>query len=107
MGNDILLALEESRRNGSILKELNNGLIAIIPKVDNPHTFVHFRPISLCNTLYKIFTRALSRRLALLIPKIVLEEQGDLFLEGRLQRMSFLLMRYCTWWCWRGFLLLY
>ncbi|XP_059071121.1 uncharacterized protein LOC131863720 [Cryptomeria japonica] len=32
IGNDVLLALEESRRNRSILRELNTTLIAIIPK---------------------------------------------------------------------------
>lgn len=39
VGNDVLLSLEESRHNRTILKELNTTLIAIIPKVDNPKSF--------------------------------------------------------------------
>lgn len=78
MGNDVLLAIEEVRQNRSILKELNATLIAIIPKVDNPKTFIDFHPIALCNTLYKIFTKAISIRLA----KIISSKQGG-FVSGK------------------------
>ncbi|XP_059073104.1 uncharacterized protein LOC131873940 [Cryptomeria japonica] len=78
LGNDIVSTLEESRRNRSILKEMNTTLIAIISKVDNPASFVDFWPISLCNTLYKIFTKAISIRLA----KIIIAEQGG-FVPGK------------------------
>lgn len=44
----------------------------------NPHSFAQFRPILLCNTIYKIFTRAILRRIALLIPKVVSDEQQGL-----------------------------
>lgn len=71
VGNDVLLALEEARQNRSILKELNATLIAIIPKVDNPKIFTDFHPIALCNTLYKIFTKAIFIRLAKIISKII------------------------------------
>ncbi|XP_059066261.1 uncharacterized protein LOC131857592 [Cryptomeria japonica] len=80
--NDVLLALEESRRNRTILKELNTTLIAIIPKVDNPNSFSDFHPIALCNTLYKIITKAISVRLSKLIPRIVSIDQGR-FVPGR------------------------
>ncbi|XP_057832660.2 cytochrome P450 750A1 [Cryptomeria japonica] len=82
IGNDVLLALEESRRNRSILRELNTTLIAIIPKVDNPTSFSDFHLIALCTTLYKIFTKAISVRLSRLLPRIVSLEQGG-FVPGR------------------------
>ncbi|XP_059069421.1 uncharacterized protein LOC131859541 [Cryptomeria japonica] len=75
IGSDVLLALEESRRNRMILKELNTTLIAIIPKVDNPSSFSKFRPIAL-STLYKIITKAISVRISRLLPQIVSMEQG-------------------------------
>ena len=34
------------------LKQINHTLIALIPKIDNPSLTSHFRPISLCNSLY-------------------------------------------------------
>ncbi|XP_059073453.1 uncharacterized protein LOC131874206 [Cryptomeria japonica] len=81
IGNDLLLTLEESRRNRSILREINTTLIAIIPKVDNPTSFSDFHPIALCNTLYKIFTKAISIRLSKLLPRIIYLEQGG-FVPG-------------------------
>lgn len=71
MGLDVLLALEEARRNRSILKEMNTILIVILPKKEDPKTFADFCPIALCNTLYKIFTKVISMRLAKLLPQII------------------------------------
>lgn len=82
LGDEILLVLEEARRNRSILKEMNTTLFAIIPKTKNPNSFVDFHPIALCNTLYKIITKAISMRLARLIPKIIVGEQGG-FVPGK------------------------
>ncbi|XP_059069498.1 uncharacterized protein LOC131859584 [Cryptomeria japonica] len=82
IGNDVLLALEESRRNRSILRELNTTLIAIILKVENPSSFSNFHLIVLCTTLYKNFTKAILVRLSRLLPQIVSLEQGG-FVPGR------------------------
>ncbi|XP_057822585.1 uncharacterized protein LOC131034979 [Cryptomeria japonica] len=82
LGEDPHLVLEEARCNRSILKELNTTLIAIIPRLENPKSFVDFHPISLCNTLYKIITKAIFVQLANLIPKIVSGEQRG-FVLGR------------------------
>lgn len=78
---DVLQALEESRRNRSILREIYTTLIVIIPKVDNPTSFSDFRPIALCTTLYKISTKAILVRLSKLLPQIISLEQGG-FVPG-------------------------
>ena len=41
---------------------LNNAIIALIPKQLGPETINHFRPISLCNTIYKIVSKILVLR---------------------------------------------
>lgn len=47
----------------------------MIPKIDRPTTLSDFRPIGLCNVLYKIISKILVTRLKLLLDKIVSESQ--------------------------------
>ena len=42
---------------------LNNSLITLIPKVDNPESVNHLHPIMLCNIVYKIITKVIVCRL--------------------------------------------
>jgi hypothetical protein len=68
--------------NGYIHNPLNSTFIALIPKSDNPSSFDDFRPISLCNCLYKIISKVISRRLKVILSKNISSEQFG-FLEGR------------------------
>lgn len=43
----------------NILVDANKTDICLIPKVEHPRRIEQFRPISLCNTLYKVFTKVL------------------------------------------------
>jgi hypothetical protein len=82
IGQDILSLVEETRLSGQMPLSLNSTFIALIPKKDNPDTLDDFRPISLCNCIYKIMSKVLARRLKrILSDKISLEQFG--FLEGR------------------------
>lgn len=74
--------VKESRKYGVIHASINSTFIALIPKVDKPSTFDDFRPISLCNCLYKIILKVIRKRLkAILSEKISKEQFG--FLQGR------------------------
>lgn len=42
---------------------LNRTHIALIPKIQGLETLGNYRPISLCNTVYKIFTKVIVARL--------------------------------------------
>ena len=44
-------------------KYLNQTLISLIPKQKGPESLSHYRPISLCNTVYKIITKILVHRM--------------------------------------------
>jgi hypothetical protein len=82
IGKDILKVVEESRINGVMHPPLNATFISLIPKKDAPQTFEDFRPISLCNNIYKVVTKIISRRLKSLLSKSISQEQFG-FLEGR------------------------
>lgn len=48
--------VEDSRRYASILKSLNSTFLALIPKEEEANTPAKFRPIALCNVIYKIIS---------------------------------------------------
>jgi hypothetical protein len=45
-----------------LLKEQNHTFIALVPKQLGPSSVSHFRPISLCNIIYKIISKILANR---------------------------------------------
>ncbi|XP_071917289.1 uncharacterized protein [Coffea arabica] len=64
--------------------------IVLLPKVENPQDFKHFRPISLCNFTNKIISKLLSARLAMILPRIISPQQSG-FVQGRQITDNFLL----------------
>ncbi|PKU68488.1 Putative ribonuclease H protein [Dendrobium catenatum] len=63
-------------------KDWKRTLIVLIPKINNPKSADSYRPISLCNTVYKIATKILLNRMEGIIPKLISLEQAA-FLKGR------------------------
>jgi hypothetical protein len=74
--------LEDSRATGQVLQALNATFLALIPKGGQAHHPQQFRPIALCNVIYKLLTKVIARRLKPILPTIISLEQSG-YVEGR------------------------
>ncbi|XP_042939447.1 uncharacterized protein LOC122274476 [Carya illinoinensis] len=83
VGNCVSKASLEVLNGGKWDNTLNETLIALIPKKLNPSIVTDFRPISLCNVLYKIIAKTLANRLNKILPSIISPTQTA-FVLGRL-----------------------
>eukprot|EP00253_Pinus_taeda_P017089 PITA_17089 len=82
LGREILELIEESRMNQKVWPAINSTFYALIPKNDNLEDANGFRPITLCNVIYKIITSLIAKRLKPLLDKLISSEQTG-FVEGR------------------------
>eukprot|EP00253_Pinus_taeda_P033267 PITA_33267 len=79
---DLAKMLRGIQRKGKMGGFTNSTFLALIPKENRPISFSRFRPISLCNSSYKIFTKIIASRLQPLLPSLISENQGG-FLSNR------------------------
>jgi hypothetical protein len=80
--DEIFVAAKEWLGRGYFPSSLNETNICLILKGDNLSSMRDYRPISLCNVLYKMVSKLLANRLKGVIDKCVSEEQSA-FVEGR------------------------
>ena len=81
MGGDILELVEESRITGKFYEVMNTTYIVLIPKIQRPTTFNNFRPIPLCNLVYKVISRIFARRIKSMLTRCISSEHF-VFLEN-------------------------
>jgi len=68
--------------NGKMLKQMNRTFITLIPKRSNPSETSHYRPISLCNTVYMTISKIMVNWLRPLLNNLVSPLQSA-FISGR------------------------
>ena len=69
--SEVIWATRDFFRTGKLLWRINKTFIALVPKNSNPLNLNDFRPISLCNTIYKVFAKVLVNRLKPFLEKII------------------------------------
>uniref|UniRef100_A0A2N9IBV7 Reverse transcriptase domain-containing protein n=1 Tax=Fagus sylvatica TaxID=28930 RepID=A0A2N9IBV7_FAGSY len=83
VGADVVAAVLSVLNSGKILRKINLTHISLIPKKKNPERMSEYRPISLCNVVYKIISKVLANRLKVVLPCIISDSQSA-FVPGRL-----------------------
>ena len=76
VGNNITNMILNVLNHNIPISELNKTNISLIPKISNPKRMTDFRPISLCNVVYKLISKILANRLKPLLPQIISENQS-------------------------------
>ena len=75
LGGYLLKVVEDTRISGRISVSFNSNFIALIPKINNHVSLNEFRPISLCNCIYKVVSKMIARRLKVILSNHIAEEQ--------------------------------
>uniref|UniRef100_A0A803PF28 Reverse transcriptase domain-containing protein n=1 Tax=Cannabis sativa TaxID=3483 RepID=A0A803PF28_CANSA len=83
VGKEVISACLDILNNNADCKPLNETLICLIPKVPKPTTMSEFRPISLCNVIYKVISKCLANRMKLSLSTVISANQSA-FIGGRI-----------------------
>jgi hypothetical protein len=81
--DEVIVAVRHFFTTGLMPEGVNDTSIVLIPKIDNPLELKDYRPIGLCNVLYKVVSKCLVNRLRPLLGDIISENQSA-FIPGRM-----------------------
>ena len=76
IGGDVADAVLFCLNSGQIPTGINHTHITLIPKVKSPEKVTEFRPIALCNILYKLISKVLANRLKVILPNVLSKSQS-------------------------------
>lgn len=83
VGPSVIRFIKLFFETGKLPENTNDALVVLIPKVMKPESITQFRPISLCNVLFKTITKAMVGRLKGIMSKLIGPAQAS-FIPGRL-----------------------
>ena len=83
LGDALTIEVLDAVNNKIIPPGWNDTVIVLIPKVENPELITQYRPISLCNVLYKVISKMIAFRLKKILDDVISPVQSA-FVPGRL-----------------------
>ena len=83
VGNQVTNEVLSVLRGGQMPEGWNSTMIVLIPKNTYPEKMKDFRPISLCNVVYKLVSKVITNRLKFILPDIISANQSA-FVPGRI-----------------------
>ena len=83
VGDDVVVAVLDFLNSGNMDPAVNYTHIILIPKIKSPEKMSDYRPISLCNVIYKIISKVLANKLKQILPQIISPTQSA-FVPSRL-----------------------
>ncbi|XP_028089245.1 uncharacterized protein LOC114289680 [Camellia sinensis] len=95
INTSVFLCVRDAFVTGKIQPEINQTLLCLIPKSDHPETITQFRPIGLCNTIYKVITKTLVARLRPFLNDIISPLQSS-FIPGRKGTDNVIIVQECV-----------
>lgn len=80
--HDLMAMFRDFHKGELPLHSLNFGIITLLPKQNEARMIQQYRPICLLNVSFKVFTKVMANRVALVAQKVVRPSQSA-FLPGR------------------------
>lgn len=71
IGDDVSKAVLHVLNNGGSVQEVNKTFITLVPKIKAAYSVKDFRPIALCNVIYKLVAKVLAIRFCLALDSVI------------------------------------
>lgn len=82
VGKVVCRVVKQAFHDPNSIADINGTLLVLIPKVEAPEKLSQYRPINLCNVVYKIITKIMATRLRQYMNALVAPNQCS-FIPGR------------------------
>ena len=73
MGEDVTIVILNALNTSIMPESINTTFICLIPKIKNLKKVSDFRPISLCNVIYKLIAKVVINRLKKFLAHTILD----------------------------------